>query len=64
MIIAHLTERFGIYGFQANIFIVITTIKTMVDHFYSSYLFFFFHFLSKKITLAGTKAERLSKRQP
>lgn len=42
MIIAHLTERFGIYGFQANIFIVITTIKTMVDHFYSSYLFFFF----------------------
>lgn len=41
MMTAHLTERFGIYGFQANIFII-TIIKTTVDHFYSSYLFFFF----------------------
>lgn len=67
MMTTHLQEIFdhSIYSFQANIFIVITIIKIWIslDRFYSFYLFFF-HFLRKKITSEGTKAERLSKRQP
>jgi len=54
----HNIEITTTYGFQANIFTVITIIKTTVllDHFYSSYLFFFWSFPKKENNFSRNKS--------
>lgn len=66
MTITHLPEGFdqAFIVFESTFLLLLLLLKLQFCLIVLQFLPFFFHFLRKKITLAGTKAERLSKRQP
>ena len=66
MMITHLSEGFDqAFVVSKSIFLLLLwLLKLQFSLIMLQFLLFFSHFLRKKITLAGTKAERLSKRQP